>query len=198
MYMTSVKSADKLIHNENCRFAKMIAAHNVASYNTADEAYASGRCACRYCADVLKKVPSELSDLQNICEANDISILFDQTDGTLDITTPYSEWKLRAVENSDLLYLYHKNTLDFDDGSSPYAGYHFQGKQYRTILWHLKYIISHDWYWGQQFRKVKKYKSRRKLHNKPDMRTAKRINHIVKMHRAEIRYLAEERYAAGM
>nr|MCR4641233.1 hypothetical protein [Lachnospiraceae bacterium] len=125
-------------------------------------------------------------------------ISFDPADGTLDIVTPYSEWKLRAMENRSFLWLYHRNTVDFDDGSSPYAGYHFQRIRYRTILWHLKYIINHDWYWGQPVRTGKKYKSRRKLHQKPDMRTAKRINHIVKMHRAEIRYLAEERYAAGM
>nr|MCR5650785.1 hypothetical protein [Lachnospiraceae bacterium] len=120
MYITSVRSADKLVHNANCRFARMIAAHNIVRFHTADEAYASGRCACRYCAAVLKKVPSELSDLRNICEANNICISFDPADGTLDIVTPYSEWKLRAMENRSFLWLYHRNTVDFDDGSSPY------------------------------------------------------------------------------
>ncbi len=150
MYVSSIKSAEKMIHNEGCRFAKMIAAHNRKQFSTVEEACLAGRCFCIHCSPIMKQIPSEMVALQPICEANRISILFEPADGTLEIVTPKSSWKLAADDNSDRLLLFHKNTAKYDNGSSPYAGYHFQGLSYKTIFRHIQYIINHDAYQNRE------------------------------------------------
>lgn len=201
MYVTSRKSKDKMIHEENCRYAKMMAPRNKVYFHGAQDAFAKGKIACRYCSMVIKKLSSEMKDIQNICEANGISIAFNYVDGTLEVTTPISGWKIAPVGNKDVMNLYHKNIADYDDGTSPYTGYHFQKVKSKTILRHLKYIIEHDWYEQQRrFGYTKKQKNNREVHHNREMRVSRRIRYRVRMRRMEIRYSIREaeRYAVGM
>ena len=115
MYVTSKRSAEKIIHEEHCRYAKMMAPGNKVYFHSAQDAYAKGKTACRYCAAVMKKLPSEMGDIANICEANGINISFNCEDGTLEVATPMSEWKIAPVGNRKVMNLYHKNVLDYDD-----------------------------------------------------------------------------------
>ena len=199
MYVTSKRSAEKMVHEENCRYAKMMAPMNKVYFNSAQDAYAKEKTACRYCAAVMRKLPAEMMDIVNICEANDMSIEFNLMDGTLEVATPMSEWKIAPVGNKNVMNLYHKNTLCFDDGTSPYTGYHFQRVKSDVIMGHLKYIIEHDWYKSQkQAKGGKKAKSGRELRYGSNMRVSRRIRHSVRMRRDEMRYSAAEveRYAA--
>ena len=199
MYISSINSLEKLVHTADCHYVKMMARQNMRYYYTASYAYETGKCACMECAAVLQTIPSELEDIKNICEANNISVIFNSTDGTLDIKTPISEWKIAAKENN-MLYLYHKNTANYDDGSSPYEGYHYQRVRHYRIVDHLKDIVTHDWYKMQQrFKPVKKLKSEREVRHYSELRTSRRKNHLVRMRRDEIRYSIKEawRYAAG-
>ena len=175
MYITSRRSEEKIEHK-------------------------AGRCACIYCAPVMKRVPQELEDIKNICEANNISIVFNPADGTLEITTPVSEWKLATIEKCDRLFLYHKNTRDVENSASPYAGYHSQNQWHRSVMQHLKYIVEHDWFWMQKrISKEKKQKAEREVRHYSELRTSRRKSHIVRMRREELRYgLRELKCAAGM
>ena len=199
MYISSINSSDKLVHTADCHYVKMMAPQNMRYYYTALYAYGSGKCACMECAAVMRTIPSELEDIKNICEANNISVIFNSTDGTLDIKTPISEWKIATKENQ-MLYLYHKNTADYDDGSSPYEGYHYQRVRHYRIIDHLKDIVIHDWYKKQQrFRTGKKLKSIREPKAHADDRFSRKRSHIIRMRRDELRYSMREawRYAAG-
>ena len=154
----------------------------------------------RHCTEMLAyRFAAELKDIENICEANNITIAFDLTDGTLEIQTPHSGWKL-APEAYNMLHLYHKNTEGYDNGSSPFEGYHDQKVSYRSILDNLKYIIRHDWYKMQQrYKIVKRQKIERETRHYSELRTSRRLTHIVRMRRDAIRYNIKDamKYAAG-
>ena len=198
MYVTSRISTENMVHEENCRYAKMMAPKNKVFFHSAQDAYAKGKIACRYCSAVMRKLPAEMKDVSNICEANGINISFNYEDGTLEVATSMSEWKIAPVGNRKVMNLYHKNSLDYDDGSSPYTGYHFQKIQSDTILGHLKIIVEHDWYKSQiQAKTTRKVKYGRERSNCQHMRVARRIRHSVRMRRDEIRCSAieAERYA---
>lgn len=156
MYIMSKGSVEKMVHEENCRYAKMIAAHNRVAFDTPEEGFAAGGTACIHCSVLMKKVSAEFRGLQRICEANGIDIIFDYSDGTLNIAAPRSEWKISTLGDGHALNLYHKNTANYDDGSSPYAGYHAQRIWYGTIRRHLEYIVAHDRYkaWEEERRRI--------------------------------------------
>ena len=200
MYIMSKRSREQMIHDETCRYAKMTAPHNRVFFHTAEAAYAKGQIAGRYCAAAMKALRIELGELQDFCEANGISIYFEHSYGTLQIIAPESEWKIAVVGVHQLLRLYHKNTADFDNGSSPYVGFHFQNVRRATILGYLKYIVEHDRYWKEKEEKKRVLLRNMQLYFNPcaDMIRGKR--HIEKIRRSKHRYTSRERarYAAGM
>ncbi len=196
MYITSRRSADKIMHEEHCRYAKMIAPHNKQRYYFAPEAYADGCCACVYCARVMRKIPSELSSLQQICADNGIIIAFDRADGTLNIIAKKSEWKVAPARNGKLS-LYHKSTSDFVDNNSPYEGFHNQHVYYGTIMEFIEYIIHHDRFKKKQAKKEQIQNGYREHFSK--RRKEQQRKRIVKMRKAR-RYgsaIEYKGYAAG-
>ncbi len=200
MYVTSKKSAERMIHEENCRYAKMMAPRNKVFFHSAQDAYAKGKIACRYCSMVMKKLSSEMTDIQNICEANGLSIAFNYIDGTLEVTSPMSEWKIAPVGNKEMMNLYHKNTANFDDGTSPYTGYHFQREWHRSVLEHLRDIVEHDWY-KKHLEEQKRAMTRKALMSRQRRIVAfQQGRHIEKMRSSRVHHTSREnvRYAAGM
>ena len=150
MYITSRNSKDNIVHNAGCRYADKILPRNKVYYDTAETAYTKGKCACRYCAAVMQYVYEEMDQIKEICEANAYNILLDATTGTLDVIAPDSEWKIAVTGTSRKLVLFHKSTAKYDDGSSPFVGYHFQNAQCSTISGYLKMIREHDHYKNEQ------------------------------------------------
>ncbi len=160
MYVASKRSSEKIVHNEGCRYAKMISPGNKQYFYTTEAAFKAGKTACIHCSSVMSQVPGEIKDLQNICDANDMGIMFDHSDGTLDVIAPQSEWKIADEGGKRFLRLYHRNTVDFDDGTSPYEGYHYQRVTGRSITEILQYIIVHDWYKIQEMERRERHRER--------------------------------------
>lgn len=150
MYITSRNSKDNMVHNSGCRYAGRILPRNKVYYDTAETAYTKGKCACRYCAAVMQYVYEEIEQLKEICAAYGYNIIFDAATGTLDVVTTESEWKIAVVGTSCNLVLFHKSTANYDDGSSPYVGYHFQNAQCSTVSGYLRLIREHDQYKKEQ------------------------------------------------
>ncbi len=150
MYITSRNSKDNMVHNTGCRYADKILPRNKVYYDSAETAYTKGKCACRYCAAVMQYVYEEMDSLKEICAANGYDIMFDAVTGTLDVIAPDSEWKIAVVGTSCHLVLFHKNTVNYDDGSSPFVGYHFQNAQCNTVSAYLNMIREHDQYKKEQ------------------------------------------------
>ncbi len=157
MYIVSKKSADKIIHDQNCPYAKRISTQNREYYHTMAEALASGKMCCGYCAVLMRKVRKEMNELRTICEENGIDVEFDHTDGSLDIKTSQSIWKLSVIGGSRKLRLYHKNTVSYDNGTSPYEGFHLQNTRFSTIHEYMEYIANHDRYKQEQRREKKQH-----------------------------------------
>ena len=200
MYISSRRSSDKMVHDDHCRYAKMIAPHNREEFSTAHEAYCSGKTACIHCAAIMQKLKAEMTDLLNICEANGISILFDYTDGTLEIVSKVDKWKLAPAESGSKMYLYHKNTARFCKEICPFEGYHYQRQWYRSIRKHLEYIVQHDWYKIEKARKQKIREQNERLYFHTAKDTVRSGRHISKIRTKKRHLTARERarYAAGM
>ena len=98
----------------------------------------------------MQYVYEEMDRLRELCAANCYSIIFDAATGTLDVIAPNSEWKIAVAGASRNLVLFHKNTANYDDGSSPYVGYHFQNAQCSTVSGYLNMIKEHDLYKKEQ------------------------------------------------
>ncbi len=150
MYITSRNSKDNMVHSTACRYAGRILPRNKVYYDSAETAYTKGKCACRYCAAVMQYVYREMDSLTEICAANGYDIIFDAATGTLDVVTPDSGWKIAVVGTSRRLVLFHKSTADYDDGSSPFVGYHFQNAQCSSVSAYLDMIREHDLYKKEQ------------------------------------------------
>ena len=162
MFIVSRKSADKMFHDQNCRYALMISPHNRVYYHTMAEAFSDGKIACSYCAALMKMILKEIDDLRGICEENGIGIVFNHEDGTLEIQTEKSEWKLAPYGSKHRLRLYHKNKIEVPGEATPYEGYHLQKAWGKTIRDYLEYIVNHEYY-KQELREQRKL--RKKYHN---------------------------------
>ncbi len=200
MYVSSRRSSDKMVHDENCRYAKMIAPHNREEFRTARDAYQEGKTACIYCTAVMQKLKAEMTDLMNICEANGISIMFDHCDGTLEIVSKVDNWKLAAIDNGRYLNLYHKNTANFSKGCCPYEGYHFQKQWHRTVLKHVEYIVRHDAYKIEKAREKRIREQNERLYfntKAASIRSARNISKMRSSKRSRLTARQHAKYAAG-
>ena len=150
MYIASRNSKDNMVHSTGCGYAGRILPRNKVYYDTAETAYTKGKCACRYCAAVMQYVNKEMDLLKEMCGDYGYELLFDAATGTIDVVTPDSEWKIAVAGASRKLVLFHKNTANYDDGSSPYVGYHFQNAQCSSVSGYLEMIREHDKYKQEQ------------------------------------------------
>ncbi|MBR3518067.1 MAG: hypothetical protein IKO10_17325 [Lachnospiraceae bacterium] len=201
MYVASRRSSEKMVHDENCRYAKMIAPHNRECFPTTQEAYEAGKTACIHCAAVMRTMKAEMRDLCNICEANGISVIFDATDGTLEIISKVDSWKLATVDHRNMLYLYHKNTANFSTGYCPYDGYHYQKQWYPTILKHLQYIVCHDSYKIEKAKekRIREQNDRLYFHTKAEtIRSGRKVSKMRSHKRSRLTARQQAKYAAGM
>lgn len=142
MFCYSVKSKDKIFHNQNCCKAKFIKEQNMHYFYTVDEARVKGYKYCLCCSPLSKKLRVEEKALVDFCQKN--GVLYFKSNDYVEIYTNYSSWRL-VVSEAKNLRLYHKNE-HVKRGKTPVPGYHRQKFKGKTILSYLEYIVKHDAY----------------------------------------------------
>ena len=75
------KSSSKIVHNNNCRYVKLIPSRNRKAYAEIESAVAYGYSYCKYCSRIGKLLKMEREDLPNYCERNGIFYFFNAKDG---------------------------------------------------------------------------------------------------------------------
>lgn len=142
MFCYSVKSKDKVFHNQSCYKAKFIKEQNMQYFYTVDEAREKGYKYCLCCSPLSKKLRAEEKALVDFCQKN--GVLYFKSNDYVEIYTNYSSWRL-VVSEAKNLRLYHKNE-HVKLGKAPMPGYHRQKFKGKTILSYFEYIVKHDAY----------------------------------------------------
>ena len=70
------KSSSKIVHNNNCRYVKLIPSRNRKAYAEIESAVADGYSYCKYCSRIGKLLKMEREDLPNYCKRNGIFYFF--------------------------------------------------------------------------------------------------------------------------
>lgn len=144
MYYFSRNSRKKVIHSADCHHIQNVAIEDVNSFETISDAYQQGYRFCRCCSPIVKKYRAERATIEDYCKGQAIYTLL--TDKFIVVSTPGSKWKLMPIDGEECFALYHKNTLNRDDGSEEVPGYHRQRAKELSLSAYLKYIVSHEVY----------------------------------------------------
>lgn len=98
---------------------------------------------CPLCAPVMTYYYQDEQNIDNFVKDYQLSFHFNDEDGTIDVMTKYSCWKLYASDRG--LHLYHHNEFatDFDEATK-IKDFHRQHVHKERIIEYLQYIISHD------------------------------------------------------
>lgn len=143
MYVISRNSKNKTIHNQHCRYAKVIKPENRIEFNKFDKALKAGNSVCKHCSFAYTQYRKNEKKLKWYCEKRQMEISFGNYG--IDIHTPYGDWIVVQTERKHL-GLYHKNTENKDGKKSPIKDYHFQDETYYEIKTLIRYIYEHDRY----------------------------------------------------
>jgi hypothetical protein len=147
MLIYQKKSSRKIVHYSGCRYLKTHMDDNWGTFDSLAEAHAAGYRLCKCCSPIARHYRLEQKQILQYCAEAGLSCY--QTDGSVNVTTPYSRWKIITSGRKNLLFLYHQNTNPYwkDDGHiSIIPGYHSQAIRKDSIVEYLKSIVEHDAY----------------------------------------------------
>lgn len=99
---------------------------------------------CQRCSPVSVKYREERKVIEDYASLNKQKL--DLKHGMLYISNGYSAWIVVPGSRAPFLSLYHRNTINKINDSSPIEGYHLQKDDMRNIRSILKYIVRHDKY----------------------------------------------------
>ncbi len=88
------KSSNKIVHNQICRYVKMMPKKNKKYFNDLQEALEAGYKQCRYCAQIERYLRKENKDLERFCKSKGIYYFFNPDDGSLDVLSKSGKWKV--------------------------------------------------------------------------------------------------------
>lgn len=144
MLLYSKAKEEKIVHFCGCHYVKHIKKSNRATFQTLKEAHKLGYRLCNCCAPIAKHYRKEYKEIETFCQSEGLSCRL--YDGTLEIDSPYSSWKIITSGKKSKLFLYHKNELQYikKGQESICPGYHSQKTREETVIGYLKYIIVHD------------------------------------------------------
>lgn len=145
MYYYRKSSRNRVIHCQTCAHIRDASVTNVGSFETLDEAYASGYRLCKCCSPLARQYRAESSALLSCCRNNAISCFL--KDKYIGVVSPYSRWRIVLDQTGNGFLLYHRNTFHTKhDAESPIPDYHLQRVQKPTLLGYLEYIVDHEYY----------------------------------------------------
>lgn len=143
MYIISRNSKNKVIHNQHCRYAKIIKPENQLKYKTFNQALKAGNSVCKYCNYAYTQYRKNEKSIRRYCKNRKMKIAFG--DYGINIHTRYGDWIVVQTERKHL-GLYHKNTEVKKGKKSKIKDYHFQDECFYEIKTLIRYIYEHDEY----------------------------------------------------
>lgn len=145
MYYYSKNSRSKVIHSADCFHIQSVEVDHIGSFETLEEAYASGYRLCRNCSPLAKQYHAESDALVSYCQQYAVSFFLH--DRFIGVTAPNSRWRIVPNANASGFLLYHRNTFKTaHDAESAIPGYHLQRIRKKNIYGYLEYIVDHEYY----------------------------------------------------
>lgn len=102
MYIISRNSKNKTIHNQHCKYAKIIKSENQLTYNTYNQALKTGNSVCKYCNYAYTQYRKNEKSIRRYCKNRKMKISFG--DYGINIHTKYGDW---------ILFKLNANTSDY-------------------------------------------------------------------------------------
>ena len=141
------KSSNKIIHNMNCRYVKMMPDRNKNYYSSLKDAEEAGYVQCKYCAYIQKYIRNEKKELDGYCKPNGLYYMFNSADGSLDVISRTGRWKVIVNGQRHFIWLYHKNIRNSSNDTKTFVqGYHSQKVRKSSLMGYMQYIVEHDNY----------------------------------------------------
>lgn len=141
------KSSNKIVHDMNCRYVKMMPDKNKKYFGSLKEAEEAGYAHCKYCAYIQKYMRNEKKELESFCKPNGLYLMFNSKDGSLDVISRTGKWKVIVNGQRHFIWLYHKNLhLSGNDPKAFVPGYHSQKICKSSLMGYMQYIVEHDNY----------------------------------------------------
>ncbi|MDE7231840.1 MAG: hypothetical protein K2N37_02020 [Lachnospiraceae bacterium] len=144
MYFYSKRSSSKIVHKQQCPYCEHMNCEVKEGFYTLEEARQEGYHLCKYCAPIGVYYRRELHKMKKYAAEN--GLIFNYSDGSILIQTPYSQWKIITNGRNDDIFLYHKNVFIKSYDKSLVPGYHSQAVRRRSIIAYMSYIVEHDRY----------------------------------------------------
>ena len=142
MFVASIKSSRRIIHNENCYHLNHVSEGNLTEFSKLKQALGQGFHPCGDCMKGEKRFDGNYKRIYR--QAADNNINWEVTSQHVAISTPLSCWKI--VRENDSFRLFHSNVNGLSRPNSEMPGYHDQKVSFATIEEYFRYIASHDEY----------------------------------------------------
>ncbi len=139
------KSDNKIVHEIDCRYVKMIPEKNRKYFRKLQEATKEGYKQCKYCSYIRRYMKQE-EDALKYGRKNGLFYFFNAQDGCLDVISKTGKWKIIVNGQKHQMWLYHKNTSGSTMGDPLVPGYHYQRVRYDSLMEYMKYLVDHDRY----------------------------------------------------
>ena len=160
MYFYSKKSRRNIVHTGKCFHILRTGIDDIGSFETLNDAYASGYRLCKHCNPMKKQYRKECEDVLKMSANQGLSVY--SGNRYITITSVDSKWRITLDGDSNLI-LYHKNKFETPGNESQVLGYHLQRDvTENSIVSYLDYIIKHDYF--RMVHPVKKPKKKKEVH----------------------------------
>lgn len=145
MFVYSKAEKSKIIHFNNCGYAKRIKVENRGYFHTLKEARMKGYHLCTKSDPLYIDYCRNRDVIEKICRDNNITCKY--SEGRILIVTQDSEWII-VTENMHKRTIYHRNLFFWKrSDESEFPGFHVQctrSEDYATIEKCLEFILEHD------------------------------------------------------
>ena len=138
------KSNNKIVHNDACRYVKMIPKDNRKYFDAIEDAMEEGYKHCRYCSRMNKYMHQE-KNLKIYCKSNGLFYRFNVRDGAIDVVSRSGRWKIITTGGKHhYIHLYHRNYTNCKGSKEKISGYHKQRVMSENLQGYMEYIVDHD------------------------------------------------------
>ena len=147
----SKKSHRKIVHLSHCKIFLRVPMENRCSFESLEQAQEQGYRLCNCCPPAAQAFRKEQAEIKSFCKDTDFTCILKNNE--IHIISKYDCWRIIAEENSNNLFLYHKNTKVWKSKQSQpsgLAGYHVQKCRYNSF--HTAHPLNPSYRWNPSFR----------------------------------------------
>lgn len=145
MYAYNKNNKRKIAHSTDCRFIQGIDKRDLGFFKTRYDVVKSGFRLCKCCTHTARLYRKQRFRFLKECKKLGYTASF--YNDVIEITTPFSKYKIFSKKNKNTFILYHKNSIySIKNEPSVIPGYHSQNFRSKDLLLILDYIKQHDRY----------------------------------------------------